>query len=70
MAEGVVKGGGNQLLLEGGLYLGSSEELELVLFFTVRVWDLLLTLKCVMKLESLLSSLDYSAKLSFRCQTD
>lgn len=39
-AEGVVRGGGNQLLLEGGFYLGSSEELELVHFFTVRVLDL------------------------------
>lgn len=39
-AEGVGRGGGNQLQLEGGLYLDSSKELELALFFSVSVLDL------------------------------
>ena len=38
-AEGVGRGGGNQIQLEGGLYLDSSEEPQLVLF-SVGVLDL------------------------------
>lgn len=51
MAEGVGRGGGNQIQLKGGLYLDSGKEPEHLIFFSVSVLELT-AFKCAQKFES------------------